>query len=75
MIEFYRRHRISPVRQDMSDFQAHFQRRESLYLHLGLLPAFFRGRTVLEVGPGSGTNAPATLPLTNGAPAGAASAP
>jgi len=63
MIEFYRRHRISPVRQDIRDLGAHFQRRAALYRHLGILPAFLAGRSVLEVGPGSGHNALFTASL------------
>ena len=56
LLEFYQRHRISPVRQNIQDLQAHFARRAALYRHLGILPAFLRGRTVLEIGPGSGFN-------------------
>jgi len=47
LLEFYRRHRISPVRQDIRDLGAHFGRRAALYRHLGILPAFFRGRSVV----------------------------
>jgi SAM-dependent methyltransferase len=66
MIEFYRKHRISPVRQDITDLGAHFQRRSALYRHLGILPAFLAGRSVLEVGPGSGHNALYTASLEPG---------
>lgn len=76
-IEFYGRHAISPVRQDISDIKRHFERREGLYRHLGILPAFFEGRTVLEVGPGSGYNSiytaslkPKTYHLVEGNPTG-----
>jgi SAM-dependent methyltransferase len=63
LVEFYRRHGISPVRQDISNLEAHVARRAGLYRHLGLLPAFLRGRTVLEIGPGSGFNSLYTATL------------
>src|SRR6266481_6089335 len=63
LLEFYQRHRISPVRQDIQDLQAHFARRAALYRHLGVLPGFLRGRTVLEFGPGSGFNSLYTASL------------
>ncbi len=62
-IEFYGKHKISPVRQDISDIKRHFERREGLYKQLGLLPTFFEGKTVLEVGPGSGYNSIYTASL------------
>ena len=77
LVDFYRRHGISPVRQDISNLEAHFSRRAGLYRHLGLLPAFFRGRTVLEIGPGGGFNSlytatlqPSRYVLLEGNPAG-----
>src|SRR5919204_7018496 len=63
LLDFYRRHRISPVRQDIRDLGAHFGRRAALYRHLGILPAFLRGRTVVEIGPGSGFNSLYTASL------------
>jgi SAM-dependent methyltransferase len=63
LLEFYQRHRISPVRQDIRDLQAHFARRAGLYRQLGILPGFLRGRTVLEIGPGSGFNSLYTASL------------
>jgi SAM-dependent methyltransferase len=63
LLDFYRRHQISPVRQDIRDLGAHFGRRAALYRHLGILPAFLRGRTVLEIGPGSGFNSVYTASL------------
>jgi len=56
-LQFYTKHQISPVRQNISDLGSHFQRREALLRHLGILPQFIEGRKVLEVGPGSGHNA------------------
>ena len=63
IVDFYRRYGISPVRQDISDLPRHFARREALYRHLGLLPAFVRGKSVIEVGPGSGFNSLYTASL------------
>jgi SAM-dependent methyltransferase len=63
LLEFYRRHRISPVRQDIHDLKAHFNRRAALYRHLGILPRFVSGRTALEIGPGSGFNSLYTASL------------
>jgi SAM-dependent methyltransferase len=63
LLDFYRRHQISPVRQDIEDLRAHFGRRAALYRHLGILPGFLRGRTVLEIGPGSGFNSIYTASL------------
>jgi SAM-dependent methyltransferase len=63
LVEFYRRHGISPVHQDISDLPKHFARRGALYRHLGILPAFVRGRSVVEVAPGSGFNSLHTASL------------
>lgn len=59
-IEFYSKHNISPVRQDISDFDAHLHRRAALYTSLGVPPFAFSGKRVLEIGPGGGYNALAT---------------
>ncbi len=64
--EFYSKYNISPVFQDIADQAKHFQRRESLFRSLGLVPAFVRGRSVLEFGPGSGHNALYTASLSPG---------
>jgi SAM-dependent methyltransferase len=63
MLDFYRQHQISPVKQDTSDLQAHFARRAFLYRSLGLPPIAIQGKSVLEIGPGSGDNALYTLSL------------
>jgi SAM-dependent methyltransferase len=63
LVDFYKRHGISPVRQDISNLETHFTRRAGLYRHLGILPQFVRGRTVLEVGPGGGFNSLYTATL------------
>lgn len=57
MLDFYRQHQISPVKQDVSDLPAHFARRAFLYRSLGLPPFAFEDKAVLEVGAGSGENA------------------
>jgi SAM-dependent methyltransferase len=62
-VDFYRANRISPVTQDIADRERHFERRDSLYRHLGLVPSFLKGKRVLEFGPGSGHNALHTLSL------------
>ncbi len=60
---FYTKHEISPVRQNIADIEKHCQRRESLYRQLGILPATIKGKSVLEVGPGSGYNSVYTAML------------
>jgi 2-polyprenyl-3-methyl-5-hydroxy-6-metoxy-1,4-benzoquinol methylase len=62
-LSFYGQHAISPVRQDISDLQKHFQRRGYLYRHLGLPPFALAGKAVAEFGPGSGYNALYTTAL------------
>lgn len=59
-VKFYEKNNISPVRQNIDDFNQHIKRRSSLYRQLGVLPNFFKGKKVLEVGPGGGYNALAT---------------
>jgi len=56
-VDFYVKHEISPVSQDISDLTKHFERRSSLYRHLGIPPSFVRNKKVIEFGPGSGHNA------------------
>ena len=55
-LEFYLKHNISPVRQDISDLPKHFDRRGSLYRYLGVPKIFIEQKDILEVGPGSGHN-------------------
>ena len=62
-LEYYVREGISPVHQDISDLNKHFQTRESLYRLLGLIPSFFKGKDIIEVGPGSGHNSLYTATL------------
>lgn len=78
-LEYYKKFGISPVRYDLSDLAAHFDRRSSLYRQLGLPEVAIRGCRVLEVAPGSGHNSlflaqahPASLDLVEPNPAGIA---
>ncbi len=57
LLLFYRKHNISPVHQDLTDFNVHLRRREKLYRKLGLPPFAFSNKAILEVGPGGGYNA------------------
>lgn len=57
IVDFYREHQISPVRQDIEDFEKHVMRREKLYRQLGMPTILFRNANVCEVGPGGGYNA------------------
>jgi len=77
-LAFYLEHGISPVHQDITDLRRHLERRGSLYRRLGMPAMAFEGRTVLEVGPGSGHNSlyvagcgPARLDLVEPNPVGA----
>ena len=55
-LEYYKQHGIAPVRYDISNMEAHLDRRKSLYNMLGLLPLTFRGARVLEIAAGTGHN-------------------
>ena len=55
-IEFYGKHGISPVHQDISDLDKHLKRRSNLYKMLGIDERLFKDADVLEVGPGGGFN-------------------
>ena len=56
-IEFYGRHKISPVAQDVSNLDVHFSKRRALLISLGIMPMQLEGSRILEFGPGSGHNA------------------
>jgi len=56
-IKYYGENNISPVHQDISNFNLHLFRREKLYIILGMPNICFNGRDVLEIGPGGGYNA------------------
>ncbi len=55
-LQFYIDQKISPVHQDLTDLDKHFQVREALYTKLGLPSKFIKGKSVLEVAAGSGHN-------------------
>ena len=55
-LKFYIDQKISPVHQDLTNLEKHFQIRSSLYTKLGLPSKFIRDRSILEVGAGSGHN-------------------
>jgi|SaaInlStandDraft_4_1057021.scaffolds.fasta_scaffold12531_2 SAM-dependent methyltransferase len=56
-VDFYNKHGISPVSQNISNLEEHFKRRNSLLTSLGIPAIFVKGSSVLEFGPGSGHNA------------------
>ncbi len=56
-IDFYEDNQIIPVRQDLNDLQRHYRRRDALYRQLGILPQWFKNKSILEFGPGTGDNA------------------
>jgi SAM-dependent methyltransferase len=56
-VDFYQRNQISPVHQDISNINQHFERRTALWRHIGIPPSLLSGRSVVEFGPGSGFNA------------------
>lgn len=52
----YITNKITPVKQDISNLEQHFSRREALYKALGVPPILFKDKKVLEIGPGGGYN-------------------
>lgn len=56
ILEFYKEKKISPVHQDISNFDLHCARREKLYRQLGMPQILFKGKRLLEVGAGGGYN-------------------
>jgi ubiquinone/menaquinone biosynthesis C-methylase UbiE len=75
-LDYYGSNEIIPVRQDTGNLPLHIARRRSLYRHLGLQPFAFRGRRIIEFGPGTGDNAlfiasclPESYVLVDGNPA------
>lgn len=53
-IEYYGKHDISPVKQDIKDIEVHYNRRKKLYRQCGIPAIAFRNAKILEVGPGGG---------------------
>lgn len=62
-IDFYKKHEVSPVAQDISDLKKHYERREFLYRRLGIIASWLKDKSVIEFGPGSGHNALYTYSL------------
>lgn len=56
-IDYYKKNKISPVRQDINDFDKHLLRRTSLLRQLSIHPSMIENKDILEVGPGGGYNA------------------
>jgi 2-polyprenyl-3-methyl-5-hydroxy-6-metoxy-1,4-benzoquinol methylase len=59
-IDFYNRHNVIPVSQNIEDLEEFIFRRNYLYTKLGTPLSYFKNRSVLEFGPGGGFNAMAT---------------
>ena len=55
-LDFYSKHNISPVHQDITDFNLHLQRRSKLYRQCGIPIRAFKNAKILDVGPGNGYN-------------------
>lgn len=55
-LDFYGKHGISPVKQDISSIETHYERRRKLYRQCGIPLIAFKDAEVLEVGPGGGYN-------------------
>lgn len=55
-IKFYDKYNISPVRQDLSNFDKHKFRRKSLFRELGITDKLISNSDILEIGPGGGYN-------------------
>lgn len=55
-LDYYGNHDISPVRQDISNIDIHYRRREKLYRQCGIPVIAFKDKDVLEIGPGGGYN-------------------
>ena len=63
---YYGEKEISPVHQDISDIELHYERRRKLYRQLGIPLLAFRHASILEVGPGSGYNTLALFNMSTG---------
>lgn len=55
-LNFYMKHNISPVKQDISNLEKHINRRTSLYRELGIVRCAIENSDILEVAPGGGYN-------------------
>lgn len=59
-VDYYNKHNVIPVRQNLDDFGYFLFRRDYLYRTLGMPLRQLAGRRVIEFGPGGGYNAVAT---------------
>jgi SAM-dependent methyltransferase len=59
-VDYYNKHNVIPVRQNLDDFNYFLFRRDYLYRTLGLPLRQLAGRRLIEFGPGGGYNAVAT---------------
>jgi len=59
-VDYYNRHNVIPVSQDIEDIDNFIFRRNFLYTKLGIPLQHLKGRSVIEFGPGGGFNAVAT---------------
>lgn len=59
-IDFYNKHNVIPVSQNIADVARFIFRRNYLYTTLGTPLSYFRNRSIIEFGPGGGFNAIAT---------------
>lgn len=48
-LEFYGKHEISPVRQDINDLDLHYERRKKLYRQCGIPVLAFKNADLLEI--------------------------
>jgi ubiquinone/menaquinone biosynthesis C-methylase UbiE len=62
-LDFYGERQIIPVRQNINALGMHFRKRRALYRQLGLPSAAFKGKRIIEFGPGSGDDAVHTASL------------
>ena len=62
-IEYYDKNKISPVKQNIDDFNKHINKRIALLRHLGIHPNLIKGKSILEVGSGGGYNSMAIYNL------------
>jgi len=60
-LNFYDKHKIIPVSQNIEEWHKHLNRRSKLYMQLGIPFFLLQGKNILEVAPGTGHNALATL--------------
>lgn len=55
-LDFYKKHNISPVHMTEASFEKHVMNRRNLYRQLGIPFQCFRGKNIVEFGPGGGIN-------------------